>query len=184
MKQAFVVLGKGQKSPHEEACIVIKPGVDRNGQWASEDLVEQPYLRFPGAIGFVHFDNATSKQFMFAGDDLMTAQMNLRLGGCNKYTFKYGILPSGKPQKMHLEDERQKGIEKIMENVTFATVLYMCLSSDPEHDEEELLESLESLSETSELEEVSELEVFNRRGNEETKSRVFDSSFDFPGSDL
>ncbi|CAJ0927652.1 16600_t:CDS:2 [Entrophospora sp. SA101] len=41
MKQAFVVLGKGQKSPHEEACIVIKPGVDRNGQWASEDLVEQ-----------------------------------------------------------------------------------------------------------------------------------------------
>ncbi|CAH1771273.1 9630_t:CDS:1, partial [Entrophospora sp. SA101] len=78
-----------------------------------------PYLRFPGAIRSVHFDNAASKQFMFAGDDLMTAQMNLRLGGCNKYTFKYGILPSGKPQKMHLEDERQKGIEKIMENVTF-----------------------------------------------------------------
>ncbi|CAJ0651392.1 14229_t:CDS:2 [Entrophospora sp. SA101] len=66
----------------------------------------KPYLRFPGAIRSVHFDNAASKQFMFAGDDLMTAQMNLRLGGCNKYTFKYGILPSGKPQKMHLEDGR------------------------------------------------------------------------------
>jgi hypothetical protein len=68
---------------------------------------------FPGAVGVFAFDNATNHS-CFANDALIATRMNLGPGGSNKYNFKDGVLPSGEPQKMHLEDGRPKGIEIIL----------------------------------------------------------------------
>ncbi|CAJ0645148.1 10613_t:CDS:2, partial [Entrophospora sp. SA101] len=60
------------------------------------------------AVGVFAFDNATSHS-CFANDALIATRMNLGPGGSDKYTFR-----DGQPQKMHLEDGKQKGIMTIL----------------------------------------------------------------------
>ena len=114
---------------------MIKPGVNHDGQWKSEDLVEQAiqlssfklYQKtiqltdsnktilfekyFLDTVCVFEFDNATSHS-CFANDALIATQMNLKLGGSNKYTFRDGVLPNGEPQKIHLENGKQKEIKR------------------------------------------------------------------------
>jgi hypothetical protein len=109
------------KFEEETACVIMKPGVNRDGWWTSEDLVDQiknkaiPIFEkcFPDAVGVFAFDNATSHS-CFANDALIATRMNLNPGGSDKYTFRDGVMPDGQPQKMHLEDGRQKGIKMIL----------------------------------------------------------------------
>jgi hypothetical protein len=118
-------LPSNEQLVHTKACVTIYPGINRDGWWKNQDIVNQVVERaipiferiHSGKTALFMFDNSSNHN-AYADDALVISRMNMKDGG-KQPLLRNGKMPDGSPHIMIFTDIdgtiKPKGIKRILQ---------------------------------------------------------------------